>query len=386
MTANNEVTWISSARAVPSAAVHSADTSSEKLAAEYIWNASLGMRARRPNSQFALSEIARLVHLMRDAISSRDEAVFSCQTASVTAGTYSDCEGLRKYRLKDEHGTEDEFERPLPKRACDLQSDVGAVKHSEPPAPATDDQTPASQCAADSTLSSEDRLEALRDWIASDPDPASQFVAAELHRNDLQVDWSRIVIYAAEAVRFQDLQVRDQVASDLLQHALKLRSSSSSKDAPVVLCAIRRAGSIISGHRVLEFLPLLNAGSPIDTRLVTLQAITAVFSCSPPSSFAVLEKLAKRVVTLAKKHWDTDVFKAGEVSAIAIEATIAATVLGAPEVTDLGPLALGTGRQLLVGKLRTRLKHVMQNWHSISPKSREVEFVEMMVSRLNSAG
>jgi SAM-dependent methyltransferase len=38
--------------------------------------------------------------------------------------------------------------------------------------------------------------------------------------------------------------------------------------------------------------------------------------------------LGNRVTTLALKHWDEDVFKAGEISVIAIEATIAATVLG----------------------------------------------------------
>jgi|GEM_PF-1489613 len=390
MTANNELTLpdSSSAAVNPAVLVASAASIQDQVR---LFEAARRQALRQATKwittpPFVANEFARLSELLRSAISNRDAAVLSCQTASVTAGTYSDSEGLRKYRLKDEHGTEDEFVRPSTKRPSDLQSNVGTAKHSDPPAPVTDERPQASLLATDSGLSSEQRLEALREWIASDPDAASQFVASELHRKDLQSNWSRIVIYAAEAIRFQDSRVREQVASDLLDHAMRLRDSRSSEDAPVVLCSIRRAGSIIPEGRVSEFLSLLTAGSPIDTRLVTLQAITAVFDCTPPTSTIDVQKLSERVVTLAEKHWDTDVFKAGEVSAIAIEATIAATVLGASQAIDLGTLALRTRRQLLVSKLRKRLQLIMQNWHSVSPRSHKVELIETMVSHLNSAG
>ena len=390
MTGNNELTLPGSSSAAVSAAMlaaHSADISTSLLVIEAAQRLALKQATKRIRpTQFGANEFVRLSELLRSAISNRDEAVFSCQTASVTAGTYSESEGLRKYRLKDEHGTEDEFARPSPRRPSDLQSNVGTVKHLDPPAPVTDERPHASLLATDRALSSELRLEALREWIASDPDAASQFIASELHRKDLQSNWSRIVIYAAEAIRFQDSRVREQVASDLLDHAMRLRDSRSSEDAPVVLCSIRRAGSIIPEGRVSEFLSLLTAGSPIDTRLVTLQAITAVFDCTPPTSTIDVQKLSERVVTLAEKHWDTDVFKAGEVSAIAIEATIAATVLGSSQAIDLGTLALRTRRQLLVSKLRKRLQLIMQNWHSVSPRSHKVELIETMVSHLNSAG
>lgn len=390
MTANNELTLPDSASSAEYSALIAANAAIVQKHRR-LMEAARHLTSREApkwitTAPFAASEFARLSELLRSAMSSRDEAVFSGQTASVTAGAYSECEGLRKYRLKDEHGIEDEFVRPAPRRPSDLQSNIGTVRHSHPPAPVTDERPQASLVAADGAMSSKQRLEALREWIASDPEAASQFVAAELRRNDLPSDWTRIVISAAEAVRFQDSQVREQVAFDLLQHSLRLRFSTLSEDLQVVLCAIRRAGSIIPEWRVSEFLSLLTAGSPIDTRLVTLQAITSVFNCTPPASTVDVRELAERVVTLAEKHWDADVFRAGEVSAIAIEATIAATVLGASRAIELGTLALRTRRPLLVGKLRKRLELIMKNWHSASLGSHQVQLIETMFSHLGTAG
>jgi hypothetical protein len=72
--------------------------------------------------------------------------------------------------------------------------------------------------------------------------------------------------------------------------------------------------------------------------------------------------LGNRVTTLALKHWDEDVFKAGEISVIAIEATIAATVLGDARMSQVIELANRTGRRLLIGKLKSRLQAVVTQW------------------------
>jgi hypothetical protein len=203
--------------------------------------------------------------------------------------------------------------------------------------------------------------DALRELMANDSAVAASFVDAELEKPILSEQWRRIVIYAAESVRFADPAVRAKVAVSLLRHARELRVSSSADDTPVVMCAIRRAGSILPQHLLTELSCFLSAPSPIDTRIVTLQAINSIILAAPLEGIDI-GALCDRVTTLALKHWDEDVFKAGEISVIAIEATIAATVLGDARISQVIELANRTGRRLLIGKLKSRLQAVVTQW------------------------
>lgn len=206
------------------------------------------------------------------------------------------------------------------------------------------------------------RLEALREWIADDPAAAGQYLIAELNQPSLEPDWRRIVIYAVDAIRFEDLAIRGSLATALLHHASELRQSNSPDDLPAAMCAIRRAGSILPEDRVDELLPFMNPMGFVDTRLVTLQAIVAIYSAAPPNRD--LTSIADRAGDLAMKHWDLDVFQAGGISALAIEATLVATMLGCRQLSQIADLANGVSRRLLMKRLKTKLDAVASAWES----------------------
>lgn len=210
------------------------------------------------------------------------------------------------------------------------------------------------------------QLEALRERIVVDPKGASNFIALELGRLDLAEDWRRIVIYAAEAVRFEDVDIREKVASSLVRQSIQLRGSTSPDDVPVVMCALRRAGSILPESAVIELAPLLATDPyPINTYLAALQAIASVFYLAPPSDKVDVQCLADRAVMLAKSHWDVHVFKAGEISAIAIESTVVASILGDARAIEVARLAKAVQKPHLIAKLRNRLEEVAERWKKI---------------------
>ena len=287
----------------------------------------------------------------------------SCQgkTSTLTAGTFTKEAGKKKYQLCDEYGTAEVFERDLDEQpSTDCQSNPSATATATEIVPNLDSR-PASVRALDEDVPVESWLDALRELMANDSAVAASFVYAELEKPNLSEQWRRIVIYAAESVRFADPAMRAKVAVSLLRHACELRVSSSADDTPVVMCAIRRAGSILPQHLLTELSGFLSAPSPIDTRIVTLQAINSIILAAPLEGIDI-GTLGNRATTLALKHWDEDVFKAGEISVIAIEATIAATVLGDARISQVIELANRTGRRLLIGKLKSRLQAVVTQW------------------------
>lgn len=93
--------------------------------------------------------------------------------------------------------------------------------------------------------------------------------------------------------------------------------------------------------------------------------------------------LAQRSAAIARKHWDLDVFKAGEISALAIEATLVAAQLGAANATDCVELALATNRRFLLRKLQNLLVEIRDEWqknHQMDAVTRLNEIVDKIHS------
>jgi hypothetical protein len=304
-------------------------------------------------------EVLRPHELMQIAEELQLSDICQGKTSTLAAGTVTGQEENQKWRLQTQHGLEVDLRQNLDEQpSTDCQSNPSATATEIVP---NSDSRPASVRALDEGLAVEFRLDALRELMANDSVAAASFVYTELEKPILSEQWRRIVIYAAESVRFADPAVRAKVAVSLLRHACELRVSSSADDTPVVMCAIRRAGSILPQHLLTELSCFLSAPSPIDTRIVTLQAINSIILAAPLEGIDI-GTLGNRVTTLALKHWDEDVFKAGEISVIAIEATIAATVLGDARMSQVIELANRTGRRLLIGKLKSRLQAVVTQW------------------------
>lgn len=325
-------------------------------------------------STFLSSTERREYGLLNYVRQTSEESIFSGNTAFGIAGSYTVNKGLKKYRLKDEHGNEEEFERPIPKTVTDIQSLTVATRQSETP---KTEERPCDERAIDETLSIPDRLDALREWIGANCHGAAQYIAEQLKIPELPSEWQRIVIYAAEDLRFEAPALRDDVAESLLQHALRLRMSTVSVDVPAVMSSIRRAGSMLRRSKVMKLLPLLEGGAAIDTRLVTLQTLSHIFLPIPPQKEHLKEllPLAERATTIAMKHWDRDVFRAGEISAIAIEATVLSAQLGAPQAEVCMKMANATNRRLLLRKLYHRLEEVQQYWQQHGLSDRNLDLI-----------
>ena len=227
---------------------------------------------------------------------------------------------------------------------------------------ASSDGRSAGQLVSDDELNPLLRLEALQDWIAEDARSAGEFLISELNQPALAPEWRGIVIYAVDSIRFEDAPTRAVLATALLKHANELRQSSMPDDLPVAMCAIRRAGSILPESRVDELLPFLNRDGFVDTRLVALQAVVAIYTVSRPQRDLV--DIRDRAFALAEKHWDLDVFQASEVSALAIEATVVAAMLDHPQTSRLIDMANQTKRRLLLNRLRTKLENVATAWNA----------------------
>ncbi|MFM9963720.1 MAG: hypothetical protein ACKV2Q_21130 [Planctomycetaceae bacterium] len=227
----------------------------------------------------------------------------------------------------------------------------------------------ASRRACEVALPTTERLAGLQDWMAEDNDAAAEFVVSELASNELAPDWRNVLIYAAESVRFRDPGCRLQAVDVLLRNAASLRRSNDQGVAEVVWCAIHRIGSIIPIGRANELAAFLCPSDPIDTRLATLQAVVRIFEVAPPTVLKQFAELAERSVILAKKHWDPDVFAAGDNSAIAIEATVATAALADRRVLELVDLAANVGRSWVMGKLQRRFDELLRFWQSASDSS-----------------
>ena len=332
--------------------------------------------ATRTGKTKSLDSLIIPAHILEYMERALQRSIFEGKTTRSVGGTRFKKEGMDWLSLVDDRG--EKIEQPVTPRVTeDSQSFVSFVHQVSDE---IIDSRSVSARVSDSTLGTEVRLEALREWIADDVQSAAAYLLTELERTDLEPVWRRIVIYAVDTIRFEDAAVRASLATALLHHAAELRQSSSPDDLPAAMCAIRRAGSIIPEDRVAELLPFLNRMGFVDTRLVALQAVVAIYSAAPPNRD--LTTIADRAGDLAMKHWDLDVFQAGGISALAIEATLVATMLGCRQLSQIADLANAVSRRLLMKRLKTKLDAVASAWESNTVSSDQVAQLREIAGKL----
>ena len=337
------------------------------------------MAIKRKKTKRYVDEQTKLMSLMLEfALRTQEQSIFNGQTTYLICGSRTEEGGKRKYQIRDDRGNEEQFERTVTPIVFEDAQSLVASEHQVPVALL--DSRSVSSRVSDYTLDVEQRLEALREWLADDVQSVASYLLAELERTDVEPVWRRIVIYAVDTIRFEDVATRASLATALLHHASELRQSNSPEDLPAAMCAIRRAGSILPEDRVDELLPFLNRVGYVDTRLVTLQAIVAIYSSAPPNRD--LTTIADRAGDLAMKHWDLDVFQAGDISALAIEATLVAAMLGCRQLSQIADLANGVSRRLLMKRLKTKLDAVASAWDSNSVSPDQVGRLQEIAGKL----
>ena len=113
----------------------------------------------------------------------------------------------------------------------------------------------------------------------------------------------------------------------------------------------------------------LGPSRPIDTRLAALQAIVRIFEVAPPVQPADFLKLADCSIELATALWNPIVFTVGEISAIAIEATVASATLADERVLELVSFARTVGRPWVMKKLQRRFNELLSLWQNLPSAS-----------------
>lgn len=191
----------------------------------------------------------------------------------------------------------------------------------------------------------------------------ASYVAEQLVRPDITRPWQDALVLCAETLQFQDDEVRDHLWRRLLEIALqRRRDPDDTASRPIVSSAIRCVASMIPVNEVPQFLPLLDPPDPLETRLVTLQAIVNVFELGPPTADNRLGPLRERVHELALKFLDRDWLVAGERAAIALNAVQALACLGEVRLTDCISRVVALRVNWFTRQLRQRLQETAQAW------------------------
>lgn len=202
------------------------------------------------------------------------------------------------------------------------------------------------------------RVGAFHEWLSVDRTEACAFLLGELERDDIGEELRAALIFAAEAARFPTPEERGRLIRGLLTHAKILVASQRQGSSQLVCVALLRVGSIIPESDAYELITFLDS-TCVDIRLATLQAIVRAFESSPPVNSESMGGLQDRIIRLASKNWDRDVFAAGDVAAVAVEAAIAAVTLRDERVLQILVDAARLKVQWAFGLLRNRIEDVI---------------------------
>ena len=239
------------------------------------------------------------------------------------------------------------------------------------------------EIARDSSTPTNDRIVALRKWIATDEKgEAAAFIGGELCQTELTDDWRDALVYAAENVHFEAPSQQAAVCDRLREVALKLRESSKAGTEHVVWSAMRRFASLLPAERAADLLEFLNRKGAVDTRMVALQSIARLFENAPPSDIAALEPLTERVAEYADKFLDPDVFAGGENSAIARNAVLALAALGSLRVVDSVQRVNALGRRWLSRQVQRQLEELLDGWRRHDATSQDTPAFEVVSNAL----
>ncbi len=234
----------------------------------------------------------------------------------------------------------------------------------------------------DEAKSTAEREAALRLCVESDEDRAATFLAGELGRDDIPVEWQDTLVLCAETVQFHEDVIRKRLWLRLLEIATHRRMEADDAAAkPIVLSAIRCLTSMIPLEELHRLLPLLEPPSPLETRLVTLQCISNVFEAGPPTASDQFVQLCDRVYELALKFLDRDWLIAGERAAIGLNAFQALACLGDRRLATCVSQLRALRMDWFVRQAIRKLQEIVDAWKELDD-CEAVSFVREQLSVL----
>jgi hypothetical protein len=189
-------------------------------------------------------------------------------------------------------------------------------------------------------------------------DPAIEYLAAELDRNDLAAEWQDTLVFMAERVHFP-ANLRPRIGERLLAIAGELCAQPDG-NAKVVWSALRRAASLLPADQVDRLVPFLTHDGSVDTRAVALQGVARVFEAGPPMSPPAA--VTDRAADFASKIIDRDVLTPGEVSVVGRNAVAALAATGDPRLQFAINRVSALGRPWLTRRVRDELTEIGKAW------------------------
>ncbi len=261
--------------------------------------------------------------------------------------------GLIKYRLRNEGGGFDEF--TIPDNVQATVPDLSSNHDSQ-------DVSSLRQSVLDATTSFDDRVSALHSWLSRSPDDVATFVKDQLQdQQRLEPRWHAELVRVSEATVFQDSDL-ELVAGLLFQSANFFRHRDELSSAESCWSALQRAASLVPIERVGILAEFLTNDAVVDTRLAGLQAIYSVLELSPDIPADSRENLMNRVLELGVKTLDPDVFVAGELSAIGIEATVVLSILSQDFPNRLIDAVIALNRDWVIDNVASRYHELIEVW------------------------
>lgn len=257
----------------------------------------------------------------------------------------------------------------------DSQSDNVYISYQSNSQDEVIDRSPA-ETVCDRSATVADRIEALREWIGCDPNAVADFLVEELEKDGHELLWIETIILSSEHVRFEDLDARRRVGRSLLALAEKIRGERRIAES-TIWCAIHRGGSLIPIEDLSLLDPFLGNRGGVDTRLAALQAIVRIFEAETEvGSSDLVSRLADRIKTLVIKYLDEDVFRPGEIAAIALEGSIALALISPERFVAISEILKSSTKLWFRRQLRKRLETLPER-----RRSRTQSLIEMIGSR-----
>jgi hypothetical protein len=322
-----------------------------------------------------------LVRMLALSLGESDTDFLKGNPSRVVTGTKMDSgSGLVKYRLRNEDGGIDEFsvQEVVDDKPAELLCDKD---HSNINSLLTR--------VRDVDLGFDDRLSALHTLLSIAPENASEAIEQQLSMIEgCSFEWHAALVIVAESAPFAEPS-RDVIAKLLFQSADFFKSQDDGRSAEFCWCALQRAASLVSHESSRELLRFLTNSGFVDTRLAALQSIYGILEQSPDLPESVTKDLISRVFELGKKTLDIDVFVAGEVSAIGVEATMVLACLCQVRPNPLFESVFSLDREWMIQNLKTRYSELITEWQENKIPNQRIALAEKDLQELcghNSSG
>lgn len=213
------------------------------------------------------------------------------------------------------------------------------------------------------------RATALRALVLRHDSRLPAYIADALSSDDLDCRWQNELALATEWVKPIPSDLRPQFRESLKLHIRRTAALTDPHGAGSRWAALRRLASLLNRDRIEELCEFLSSHHQLDTRDVVLFRIRRILADRPPTSDLEFADMRLRVEELARKFTDPDVMTSPENLSLALNAIVAASSLGSPEIETLATAVGRSGSAAFKAVVRRQLQEQAAEWERRSPHS-----------------